>query len=417
MAAEISLGSFGEATPLIGIRFEPSDGASSAARKAEGSFLAEVSKTMSLEAASAALATALGVPTEAVTLMHEGRTLDLTKSLPDNEITIPGARARREGEKVVLGFDTQFLVMQDVEKEQRKRQEAIEREKRKLADSKRRKEEQEKKAAMDAERARLAKERQTHATTDFLNHIAQNVGVEYEEFQRLLANPDPDVKKPRHYLERATLPQERALADLLSSSGGGRDVTAAFRIVNEELRQRYQRAKEGLRGAGIPPHAASTTSKVKEQKANLSFLEEFDPSVNELCLWHGTGKMEGAGGICANGFDIAYVGSAVGTAWGHGFYFADNAGTSLGYTGSGVRVNDTYTSVRIMFLCRVLCGRVQELSQTPTPEQKEALTAKCLGPGGVFGPKSEVHSIHGGKWCYVCAHNHQVYPEYILFLR
>ncbi|CAE7362313.1 RE1 [Symbiodinium sp. CCMP2592] len=47
----------------------------------------------------------------------------------------------------------------------------------------------------------------------------------------------------------------------------------------------------------------------------------------------------------------------------------------------------------------------------------QALTAQCLGPGGVFGSKSEVHSIHGGKWCYVCAHNHQVYPQYVIFLR
>ena len=38
--------------------------------------------------------------------------------------------------------------------------------------------------------------------------------------------------------------------------------------------------------------------------------------------------------------DIAYVGSAVGTAWGHGFYFADSASTSMGYTGGGVRVTE-----------------------------------------------------------------------------
>ena len=77
----------------------------------------------------------------------------------------------------------------------------------------------------------------------------------------------------------------------------------------------------------------------------------------------------------------------------------------------------------------VLCGRVRELSSAPSQEQKEELTAKCLGPGGVFGAKplglevrrnvgrrSEVHSIHGGQFCYVCAHNHQVYPEVVMFI-
>eukprot|EP00490_Sorites_sp_Unknown_P002282 CAMPEP_0114681866 /NCGR_PEP_ID=MMETSP0191-20121206/55890_1 /TAXON_ID=126664 /ORGANISM="Sorites sp." /LENGTH=101 /DNA_ID=CAMNT_0001960745 /DNA_START=53 /DNA_END=356 /DNA_ORIENTATION=- len=86
----------------------------------------------------------------------------------------------------------------------------------------------------------------------------------------------------------------------------------------------------------------------------------------------------------------------------------------MGYTGGGVRVTDQHNRVRIIFLCRVLCGRIRELSDAPTPEQKEDLTAKCLGPGGVFGSKSEVHSIYGGRFCYVCAHNHQVYPQVVI---
>lgn len=229
------------------------------------------------------------------------------------------------------------------------------------------------------------------------------------------ANPDPDVKKPKHYLTRATLEQEQSLGSLLAGAGGRDGVVAAFEIHNEDLLSRYNRAKQGLRDTKIQSHEGSTTKRVQERK-DLAFLGPFDGDVNELCLWHGTTKLEGAGGICANGFDISYVGSAVGTAWGHGFYFADNAGTSLGYTGGGVTVNPSYT-VRIMFLCRVLCGRVRELTSAPSQEQKEALTAQCLGPGGVFGSKSEVHSIHGGKWCYVCAHNHQVYPQYVIFMR
>mmetsp|Transcript_110408 Transcript_110408/g.154960 ORF Transcript_110408/g.154960 Transcript_110408/m.154960 type:complete len:418 (+) Transcript_110408:61-1314(+) len=410
------LGTFGEAAPLIGVRFAAVDGASEAARKVQGSFLAEISKNTALQAGAEALAAAIGVPTEAVTLMHEGHTLDLSKSLQEiDEITIPGARARREGEKVQLGFDTQYLVMASVEEEKRKQQEAKEREEKRLAEAKRKAEEQEKRDKQEAEKQRLVEERKANATNDLLNQISDRVGVEKEQFDRLQANPDPDVKKPKHYLTRATLEQEQALGSLLAGAGGRDGVVAAFEIHNEDLLSRYNRAKQGLRDTKIQGHEGSTTKKVQERK-DLAFLGPFDGDVNELCLWHGTTKLEGAGGICANGFDISYVGSAVGTAWGHGFYFADNAGTSLGYTGGGVLINPSYT-VRIMFLCRVLCGRVRELTSAPSQEQKEALTAQCLGPGGVFGSKSEVHSIHGGKWCYVCAHNHQVYPQYVIFMR
>ncbi|CAE7362299.1 unnamed protein product [Symbiodinium sp. CCMP2592] len=106
------LGTFGEAAPLIGVRFAAVDGASEAARKVQGSFLAEISKNTALQAGAEALAAAIGVPAEAVTLMHEGHTLDLSKSLQEiDEITIPGARARREGEKAIrLAFRLRFFV-------------------------------------------------------------------------------------------------------------------------------------------------------------------------------------------------------------------------------------------------------------------------------------------------------------------
>jgi len=130
-------------------------------------------------------------------------------------------------------------------------------------------------------------------------------------------------------------------------------------------------------------------------------------------MWHGTPTATAAGGICSNGFDIAFAG-AHGLAWGHGFYFADSAATSMGYAGSGFRISDEFPYCSVMLLCRVLAGNVKKLSSPPTQEQKEEFTAECLGPGGNFGAKSQYHSICGGGWAYVCAHRDQVYPAYVI---
>ncbi|CAK8989985.1 unnamed protein product [Durusdinium trenchii] len=296
----VCLGTFGEAAPQIGLRLVPGDGASTFAKK--GTFLAELSKASPVELLLPKLTELLGVPCNAVTLMHEGRTLDTEKSLTENEITIPGARARREGEKVMR---------------EKKAREEIERE-----------EERHKKA--------------NRANELFEEQIATQVGVNREQYELILRNPDPDVKKPRHFLQRLVPEQERALMQLLSASGGGGGGTVwAYEVHHQELRERYERAKQGLQAdaANIKRMESSTTNSLLKQ-TDLGFLGPFDPSVNEFCLWHGTARLEGAGGICANGFDIAYVGSAVGTAWGHGFYFADSASTSMGYTGGGVRVTE-----------------------------------------------------------------------------
>ncbi|CAK8990657.1 unnamed protein product [Durusdinium trenchii] len=339
----VCLGTFGEAAPQIGLRLVPGDGASTFAKK--GTFLAELSKASPVELLLPKLTELLGVPCNAVTLMHEGRTLDTEKSLTENEITIPGARARREGEKVLLCFDTKFDVMQGVEEENKKQKEAEEEEQKRQLRLQLEQQMREKKAREEIEREEERHKKANRANELFEEQIATQVGVNREQYELILRNPDPDVKKPRHFLQRLVPEQERALMQLLSASGGGGGGTVwAYEVHHQELRERYERAKQGLQAdaANIKRMESSTTNSLLKQ-TDLGFLGPFDPSVNEFCLWHGTARLEGAGGICANGFDIAYVGSAVGTAWGHGFYFADSASTSMGYTGGGVRVTEVHS--------------------------------------------------------------------------
>merc|ERR1712083_277846 len=142
-------------------------------------------------------------------------------------------------------------------------------------------------------------------------------------------------------------------------------------------------------------------------------LGPFEAAVNEYPLWHGTPTCEGAKGILSIGFDMQYAG-AQGSAYSPGFYFADQANVSNRYSErSEKHVNAKYPRVRCILLCRTVCGNIRKLAGAPSEKEKEKLTAECLGPGGVFGPRSSFHSLLGGEWAYVCMHRDQVYPEYV----
>merc|ERR1712242_656415 len=77
-------------------------------------------------------------------------------------------------------------------------------------------------------------------------------------------------------------------------------------------------------------------------------------------------------------------------------------------------VNERYPCCKVMFLCRVLCGNIYKTERRPSEEQKEQLTAMCLGPGGTCGARAKYNSILGGGWAYVCLHRDQVFPEHVL---
>ncbi|CAJ1342594.1 unnamed protein product [Effrenium voratum] len=322
-----------QAEPFIPIRLVAGEGASQVARKAGvaggaafsradaagGPFVLELSKASALKSAVPPLAEALGLGPQGpraaagVTFMQEGRTLELDK----------------------------YQVIQEMEKKARKAEEEVAMAEQQRLKEQKLKELKERKVLEEAEQEKQRKSKVVTAEANLHQQIEQHVGVNRERYQELLANPDPDVVKPRHYLEPATSEQEAAVKGLLEAAGAAKDIACAYWVHHEELRMRYERAKAGLQAdsSRILKKESTTTNHVLNRK-DLAFLGDFDRSVNEFCLWHGTGRLEGAAGICANGFDIAYVGSAVGTAWGHGFYFADSAATSMSYTGAGIRGGD-----------------------------------------------------------------------------
>jgi len=77
-----------------------------------GAYLLAMSRSSALEPSCVPLAARVGVPSQAMLLMYEGTTLDLTKTLSDNGIVLPGPAARRAGAKVDLLFDSDWEIVE-----------------------------------------------------------------------------------------------------------------------------------------------------------------------------------------------------------------------------------------------------------------------------------------------------------------
>lgn len=385
-------------------------------------FLVSMSKAAPLRELENLICLSLGLPRHSLTFMDEGRTLNQELTLEGNDVNLPGAAARRRGEKAQLriAFESMFgdmhpapkALVQHLQREDWMLEEA---ERIRLEEERKRKEREEQ------ERRRKEEELRRLETVDieFDAYIRDNIGVSAELRDELKANPTQlqewrEKKKvlvDDHYL----IPESEEVCQAIKNLMGGQfQVLKVFRNQNDTLIYRYQRAKENLIQGGSIESYPSALKSACTGAPPLDFLGPYDSTVNEFPLWHGTPSAEAAGGISDTGFDTNRVTTHV---WGHGFYFADNAGTSASYCRQGFSVNKKYTGIKVMFLCRLLAGRVMKMSSAPSQEQQERLVAECLGPGGCFGAKSNYHSIHGGGYAYVAAHRDQVYPAYVILYR
>lgn len=355
--------------------------------------------------------------------MHAGRDLDGAKALAENDVVVPGPARRRAGEKVELSFDLVRDVIARADDALRRSQEAEQA----AEHEKRRKEELE---ALREARRKEEDERKTEQQrrADWLAGPGPDLELDEYLQQRLRpGDPPPEqqlppaggaaaAEQPRHDLGPCSSDVRAAVEELFRRSCAPEArVLRIYRNHNPVLLWRYERARTALQEARVVSwtkrHEAAT-SKALRGMGNGGTVGAYDASVNEYPLWHGTPSADSAAGICSTGFDISRAGK-VGTAWSPGFYFADHARTSHRYT-QVWGVNEKYRNVRVMLLCRVLCGKICITDTPPTEQRKEALTSMCLGPGGAFGAQSEFHSILGGGWAHVCLHRDQVYPEFMV---
>merc|ERR1711871_1398279 len=98
-------------------------------------------------------------------------------------------------------------------------------------------------------------------------------------------------------------------------------------------------------------------------------MGQLDQTCNEWVLWHGT-SIAGAKAICETDFKQSFAGSATGTLYGPGTYFAESCTKADEYAKS----DDS--GEYVMLLVRVVGGRVRYTAE-PEPDA-QALTNDVL---------------------------------------
>lgn len=143
------------------------------------------------------------------------------------------------------------------------------------------------------------------------------------------------------------------------------------------------------------------------EDANLSKRHKLRPYVNEWHLFHGTSE-DAAEKICSEDFTMTLAGSATGTLYGRGTYFAESVTKADEYAKQGK------DGMCCMLVCRVVGGYVLYTDEV-TPN------ADLLQENVI---KGEYHSILGDREkCrntykeYVVFDADQVYVDYLLFYK
>lgn len=132
-----------------------------------------------------------------------------------------------------------------------------------------------------------------------------------------------------------------------------------------------------------------------------------DQSCNEWLLWHGT-SLEGARQICNEDFKQRYAGSATGTLYGPGTYFAESCTKADEYAKQAEVDGDV---VYTLLLCRVIGGLVKYTDEVEPDAQ--VLTHAVLHDqyDSVLGDREACRQTFKE---FVVFGADQVYPEYIV---
>eukprot|EP00931_Biecheleriopsis_adriatica_P032634 TRINITY_DN19023_c1_g1_i17.p1 TRINITY_DN19023_c1_g1~~TRINITY_DN19023_c1_g1_i17.p1 ORF type:complete len:4010 (-),score=873.77 TRINITY_DN19023_c1_g1_i17:154-12183(-) len=193
-------------------------------------------------------------------------------------------------------------------------------------------------------------------------------------------------------------------------------VEEVIHIANPENWLGYSRKREEIRKklATLDPAERDLDWDIKSQRVSLKGVklhpvEPIDKSINEAWMWHGTGK-DAATGITDTDFDLSRAGSAVGTMFGRGLYFAESCMKSDEYTKLDER------GWCPLILSRVTCGRMYYCDAKRPFDITDELEAACHRTTGeyhcVLGDREKVRRTFRE---FIVFDNDQVYPEYIVW--
>merc|ERR1712079_495348 len=137
--------------------------------------------------------------------------------------------------------------------------------------------------------------------------------------------------------------------------------------------------------------------------------EPVDKAINEAWLWHGTSEA-GAAGITDTDFDLVRAGTATGSLFGRGLYFAESCMKADEYAAQDSR------GLCPLLLSRVVLGRVRYCDAKEPSLIASSLEASCKG-GGFHSVIGDREKVRGTYREFIVFDNDQVYPEYVVWYR
>jgi len=170
-------------------------------------------------------------------------------------------------------------------------------------------------------------------------------------------------------------------------------------------------AKRAAIAAKLVGSPIKTDWDVKTSKVSLEDVgrhgTKLNGDINEVYLWHGTSP-KGALNITDTDFDLKLSGSAYGSLFGAGVYFAESCMKADEYTISDKR------GWRPFILCRVVLGRIHYCDAYDPTKSSKTLEQSCTvgGYDSVLGDREKVRMTFRE---FVVFDGHQIYPEYIVW--
>jgi len=162
----------------------------------------------------------------------------------------------------------------------------------------------------------------------------------------------------------------------------------------------------------VPDSEKSKDWDVKTRAVSLKGVSGFeeepiDKSINEAWLWHGTGEA-GVKGITDSDFDMVRAGSATGSMFGRGLYFAESCMKADEYTQLDSR------GFCPMLLCRVVLGRSNHCDAKRPSDLADELEASCK-TGKYHSVIGDRESVVGTYRELIVFDSDQVYPEFVVW--
>lgn len=197
-------------------------------------------------------------------------------------------------------------------------------------------------------------------------------------------------------------------------------VRQVYRVENYRLWRKYALKRHLMMSTLSDMDVEIFPTKTSIDWTKLDDVEPLVENINEWYLWHGT-SVEGAQAICRIDFRQRLAGSATGTLYGKGTYFAESITKSDEYAKETVEPDEDDDEVvmpnvepgwHVCLLCRVIGGRV--LYNDETDPDAERLTDDVIN-GNFDSVLGDREKCRGTFKEFVIFSSDQAYAEYVVY--